>query len=352
MIISMLLHGPSLSYAKEEIVMSTLSPRLHALFSKTKLLCFGRYALEVPAEAELTFGRLDVEVFGGGLHARKKRIESDIQRIRSANRTAEIVYSDLGPVDGSWQIRYYRNDTAKESGTQMFSTYVSKGDLTFVIRDAAEEKIDVVKTSARQKLDALSLRVRKTEESPQTPGLCIEQGFMEESGYNQQETFSAGVHLPSIADFTFSVSSNKDAYADYTPADRASVKLSLLARIEEAKEQQGRNYPRRTVLREGKRKIQHWYGEESLIKRADGTHDFEWGFVGTPKDVANPSELNAVMFTKVAHNTVGAAPAASLSDEEAVALFDKLLSGLKFRVRVPNAPPGSYYYPSENSALK
>ena len=41
------------------------------------------------------------------------------------------------------------------------------------------------------------------------------------------------------------------------------------------------------------------------------------------------------MFTKVEYNTVGAAKSASLSDDEAVALWDKLLSGLKFRVKVP-----------------
>jgi hypothetical protein len=70
--------------------------------------------------------------------------------------------------------------------------------------------------------------------------------------------------------------------------------------------------------------------------------------VGKPRDVANPSEFGAQMYTKVEHNTVGAAKAASLSDDEAVALWDKLLSGLKFRVKVPGAPPGSSYLPQSN----
>jgi hypothetical protein len=55
------------------------------------------------------------------------------------------------------------------------------------------------------------------------------------------------------------------------------------------------------------------------------------------------------MFTKVEHNMVGAAKAASLSDDEAVALWDKLLSGLKFRVKVPGAPDGSYYLAPRNT---
>ena len=159
---------------------------------------------------------------------------------------------------------------------------------------------------------------------------------------------SAGIYLPSLPDVTFSISSNKDAYSDYPKEEFARMKveeLSLLARIRQAQEQQGSNYPDRTLLREGKRDVQHWHGEESLIRRPDGTHDFEWGFVGTPKDVANPPEFGAAMFTKVEHNMVGAAKAASLSDDEAVALWDKLLSGLKFRVKVPGAPEGSYYMP-------
>ncbi len=157
---------------------------------------------------------------------------------------------------------------------------------------------------------------------------------------------NAGIRFPSLPDITFSVSSNKDAYGDYPKEEfekEQRLKLSLLARIDAAKAEQPGSYPSRTVLREGKRIVQHWHGEESLIKRKDGTHDFEWAFVGTPRDVANPSEFNAVMYSKVQHNTIGAAQAASLSDDEAVALFDKLLSGLKFRVKVPGAPEGSYY---------
>jgi hypothetical protein len=171
---------------------------------------------------------------------------------------------------------------------------------------------------------------------------------MASSFYGDQEMISAGIYLPSLPDVTFSISSNKDAYSDYPKEEFARIKveeLSLLARIRQAQEQQGSNYPDRTLLREGKRDVQHWHGEESLIRRPDGTHDFEWGFVGTPKDVANPPEFGAAMFTKVEHNTVGAAKAASLSDDEAVALWDKLLSGLKFRVKVPGAPEGSYYIP-------
>ncbi|MEN3277706.1 MAG: hypothetical protein V7631_3496 [Massilia sp.] len=54
------------------------------------------------------------------------------------------------------------------------------------------------------------------------------------------------------------------------------------------------------------------------------------------------------MFTKVEANMVGAAKKASVTNDEAVALWDKLLSGLKFRVKVPSAPDGSYFFSNGN----
>jgi hypothetical protein len=44
------------------------------------------------------------------------------------------------------------------------------------------------------------------------------------------------------------------------------------------------------------------------------------------------------MRTKVQADRIGAAAASSLNDQEAIALWDKLLDGLKFRVAVPGAP--------------
>ncbi|MBE3025622.1 hypothetical protein IMS62_13180 [Janthinobacterium sp. GW458P] len=208
-------------------------------------------------------------------------------------------------------------------------------------------------TTERQFLQAKSLRLRATEEIPVEPGLCVEHGFMIENQYKYQEIDDVGIYLPSLPDVTFSISSNKDAYGDYPPKEfesRLRGELSLLSRIQDAKKIQGKNYPSRTLLREGKRQVQHWQGEESLIRRTDGVHDFEWALVGKPRDVAYPSVLEAHMYTKVAHNMVGAAEAASLTDEEAIALWDKLLSGLKFRVKVPGAPPGSYYIDPDKPA--
>lgn len=327
-----------------------LSERLKPMFAKTKQVCFGRYVLEVPAEAKLRWGGTgvsdgDIEFITGGPDASKARVASDIEQIKKADRTAEITYNEEGPVDASWQLRYFENESTKKYKIHLINTYVNKGDITFLIGGSVPHGATEAAGVAKEADLAKNLRLRRDDEIPAEPGYCIPHGFLADQLYNGQETVNVGIYLPTLPDITFSISSNKNAYGDYSPAEFETEKrkeLSLLARIEAAKQEQGFAYPSRTVLREGKRDVQHWQGEESLIKRKDGTHDFEWHFVGTPRDIANPSEYHARMFSKVKHNVVGAAENASLTDAEALALWDRLLSTLKFRVKVPGAPEGSY----------
>jgi hypothetical protein len=343
---------------KENAVPDTvaLSPRLKNMFKETKLVCFGRYALTVPKEAQVIWGEVSfptqIDLFQGSREAITELVEKDIEKIRRADKTAEITYNNPGPIEGSWQFRYYDSDAAKELNLHFFNTYINKGDLVFLLGGSVEKGQTEEQAAAQEASRAKSLRLRTEDDIPSEEGYCIEHGFMASSFYGNQEMVAVGIHLPSVPDVTFSISSNKDAYSDYPKQEFARMKveeLSLLARIRQAQKQQGSNYPDRTLLREGKRDVQHWHGEESLIRRPDGVHDFEWGFVGTPKDVAKPSEFIVGLYSKVEHNTVGAAQASSLSDDEAVALWDKLLSGLKFRVKVPGAPEGSYYMPPRKS---
>lgn len=332
------------------------SKRLEVLFLQTKLACFGRYTLRIPQETELIFGETSlpsrIEIRTDGLTGRDKKVLEDIDRIKFNNPTSEIIYSGKFPVENSWQLQYFSDKYAKEEGDVYFNTYITKKNITFTIGDSIPEGKTRMDAATRQIVRANSLRLREESDIPAEPGNCISYGFIKESSYDEQEIVSAGLYFPSLPDVTFSVSSNKNAYMDYPSElyEKMHTELSLLGRIDIAKKRQGNRYPKRTLLREGKRNVQHWQGEESLIRRTDGVHDFEWALVGKPKDIANPSVLEAHMYTKVAHNMVGAAEAASLTDEEAIALWDKLLSSLKFRVKVPGAPPGSYYIDPDQPA--
>jgi len=87
-------------------------------------------------------------------------------------------------------------------------------------------------------------------------------------------------------------------------------------------------------LRIGGHTVNTWDGEEVLLrhngKEGAIAHEFLWEFVGKTGDRAKPASVDIQLDTAVADDTKFATRG-SLSDDEAVALWDKLLSGLRFR---------------------
>ncbi|MBB5609899.1 MULTISPECIES: T6SS immunity protein Tli4 family protein [unclassified Janthinobacterium] len=224
-----------------------MSKRLEVLFLKTKILCFGRYALEVPREAELILGDASlpstIETTKGKLVENDDRILKAIRKIETNDSSAEIVYNGKGPLENSWQIQYFDSKFAKEDGALYFKTYVTKGDLTFILMGSIPKGGTIASAAAKQLMRAKSLRLRDSDKVPAEPGYCIEAGFMSEDDYDNQEMVDAGLYLPSFPDVAFSVTANKDAYSDYPPEEfekKVRVELSLLARTQQAKDQQGK----------------------------------------------------------------------------------------------------------------
>lgn len=301
-----------------------LSPRLQALFAKTKLVCFGRYVMEVPDEAELIFGSQDfpgkIVTHAGAANRLKESAEVYRSKMREQSDSAEITYFGEGPAENSIEVRFFPSDSAKSYGNERKHTFIAAGSHLFEWFYGGEELVPL----------AWGLRARENTEVPKDPGVCIDHGFIADRSGTYQEILRAGIALPSLPDVSFSVDSNKLASAEGENGE------GLLASIARQRSDLGERYPKLTTLREGKRSVGIWQGEESLVRRADGTHDFEWEAVGKERTTLHPSSIGAKLYSKVAANRIGAADKASLTDNEAVALWDKLLTGVRFRV---NAPP-------------
>ncbi|MET3181970.1 UNVERIFIED_ORG: hypothetical protein ABIC43_005145 [Variovorax guangxiensis] len=308
-----------------------MNQRIEKLFQHTKLLCFGRYVLTAPADSRLAFGR-DFPTFPNQANNIEKVMEDDRAKILAGHKTAEITYFGKGPTANTWLIRSYGDKFAKELELEGFRIYYVIGPHIFINgrgtdNGATTESIlrDTVETAS-------NLRAREPNEVPTDQGLCHEYGFTRVDGSRGPALSQAGLHMAALPDVVFSVQSNQ------SQSTKGSNGYGLLKLINDRKRDAGSSYPKLTTLREGKKKVHGWDGEESLVREADGSHDFEWMFIGETGNVARPALLQATMFTKVASDRVGAAAASSLNDEEAVALWDKLLDGLKFRVAVPGAP--------------
>ena len=110
-----------------ELVTDTKGPseRLKLLFKKTKILCFGRYAITVPIEAELISGGTSfpskIEIIKGGIFEKNKKIESDIEQIKLNDPTSEIVYMELDQL-----MTVGKFDTLMESFPKKMGIYFSK----------------------------------------------------------------------------------------------------------------------------------------------------------------------------------------------------------------------------------
>jgi Tle cognate immunity protein 4 C-terminal domain len=310
-----------------------MNRRIEKLFEHTKLLCFGRYVLTAPMESRLAFGR-DFPTLPNQAKDIEKILAAERAKILAKDKTAKINYVGPGPVPGVWLIRYYDDEFAPKYGLESFDVYYIVGPHVFVGGDATAKSYNVTAESilANTVETARNLRTREPDEVPADQGLCHRYGFTQIDGAKGSAFSQAGLHIAALPDVVFSVQSNQNQ------STTGSNGYSLLKLINDRKREAGSNYPKLTTLREGKKKVHGWDGEESLVRMADGSHDFEWMFIGESGNVARPGNLDVTMFSKVASDRVGAAEASSLNDEEAIALWDKLLEGFKFRVAVPGAP--------------
>lgn len=310
------------------------SPLIDSLFARTKLLCFGRYALTVPVDSRLAFGR-DFPTLPNQAKDIEKVMEAERAKILAAEKTAEITYFGKGPAPNVWLIRSYADKFAKQLGLEAFQTYYVVGPHVFMGGDATAKSQNITPESILKLTAevAQNLRAREPDEVPTEQGLCHEFGFRRLDGSKGNVYTQVGLHMAALPDVVFSIESNQSANIKGSNGD------GLLKLVNDRKREAGSNYPKLTTLREGKKKVHGWDGEESLVRRPDGAHEFEWMFIGESGNVARPALLDVMLHTKVASDRVGAAAVSSLTDNDAIALWDRLLDGLKFRVSVPGAPP-------------
>ena len=301
-----------------------MSPRLQKLFAKTKQVCFGRYVMEVPAEAELLWGFQEfpgkIVTLVGAAGQLTKTAEAYRAAALAQSKTAEISYYGPSAVHNSIEVRSFENKNAKTYGVEGKMTFVVSGSNLYVWFTGGKSLAPLVR----------GLRARDNTEIPTAPGVCIDHGFVADATGNFQEIFGAGIDLPSLPDVSFSILSNKDATTDGDPG--------LIERHYDA---MGKVTPTGvTRLQLGKREVNGWKGEQVLL-RHDGfekgvfAHEFLWASIGKSGSALNPASVDIQLNTGVRANRTLAQPS-SLTDEEALALWNRLLDGLRFRV---NAPP-------------
>jgi len=314
--------------------------RIDKLFEKTKPVCFGRFVVDVPATAQVVPGP---QAFGATVQSfpndasstatRAKGKRAEIQAKSQTIEHAEVISLLEQPSARNWTLTYWKSANAKKLGIQEIEGYLSIGPhgFTYFSSTAPREGRTFALVTERLDYIATHLRARDPAEVPKEPGVCLDVGFIADDTGKFQEIFGVGLRFPELPDASFSISTNKDAQQGDSFEDRrAEAKRAALM----VPEQAGALGKIKT-LREGKLKVSQGEGSEALFRRpitkADGHwHEFQFEYAGKRLDHHNPS-WDAALFTGVERDQAGSV-ASSLSDDEAIALWDRLMASVRLRV--------------------
>ncbi len=345
---------PSAS-AKGNTDMNT-SAKIESLFAHTKEICFGRYVLTVPAEAQVAYGRNRIDGQPPIIHRNqakniKQIMEQEIQDYKKgkASWQSPIFHRmGAGPLPNSLSMLWSEDQIRLESGDYYLDLWVVKGNDVFeysgyyvdryakTMTDGNRKEVDQqnIPRNEQEAWDKLLPLVRATrpradDEVPTESGFCVPGGFVSDATYKYREQAEMGIRLPSLPDISFSISSVN--YGSLEGVNGAGA----LEMAQSEMRSHGENYGYQ-ILRKGRAPLQTWRkGEEVLGKQKTTGHlSFVWMSVGEDGSVANPNEIKVQMFSKVEADTVGLAKDTSLTDDEGIALWDKLLKGFRFRVPI------------------
>ena len=171
-----------------------MSPRLKKLFARTKAVCFGRYVLDVPEEAQLILGYQEMPAkiitHENAAGREKDLVEAFRKETLIEDPEAEFAPLLSGPVPNSLLQRYFASPYLKSVGGEGIISFVPAGNHVFEFGwgSGDEESADQI---IRKSADiARNLRARDNTEVPKGPGVCIDLGFIAETTGKFQEIFS------------------------------------------------------------------------------------------------------------------------------------------------------------------
>ena len=327
--------------------MTALSPRLQPLFGKTKTVCFGQFVLDLPATAAVVYGPAEIDADINRYPGDARKIEEYVnERLKKIEEDRDLILLDAkeqilgngsmygkvidGAVPGQKQV------IGASQGAYRIHSYVPIGRDIFVLEsshinpkgDELQREITHINTVATR------LRGRADDEVPSEPGSCIDGGFV--AGPAEFENVTLGVRLSEFPDVHFSIRVSKNLLY----LSEVSELESRLKRGEQAArlEGDGAFYARIKFFRRAPRKLGAWNGFEALARKparkdASESHEFLCYSIGALNDTLQPV-LDVQLDTGVQGNSSAGKPP-SITDEEAVALWDKLLGSLRPRPAGP-----------------
>lgn len=320
--------------------MPPTSARIAQLFTKTKTICVGRFLIDVPHESEVVFGPTSlpwpITTYPGKGDSIDTLIAERLGELDEEKAWASGPLSDSDSAVGKMingampsqkiifgvskgSSRIYRIDSYVKVNGDLF---IQQADPISSEKDTAVQELNTI---------AASLRSREELEIPTRPGVCIEAGFVSDPSISDYEALNIGVRLSEYPDVHLSLSvTKKDALVE---SDALEPRLRQAEEIASHSENAAW-YSHIKTLRRGRRQIGKWNGFEMLARKPaqaeEGeSHEFVFVSQGEPKNSFLPV-LEIEFHTGVQENRIGGTKP-SVSDDEAVAIWDRLTASIRVR---------------------
>lgn len=312
---------------------------VQSLFKSTQVVCFGRFIMDIPRSAIIVYGPAEVEApieyFPGQadklaehLRNRMKAIEEEREILRKDDFQRLPLFGKI--IDGQVPGQKIAVGSKDSVSYTMHSFFTKKDDLFVQKINIVSPDTDRIATFNRV---ASNLRLRPQGEVPAEAGSCIEGAFIPlEQKY---ERVTIGLRFNEFPDVRFSIDAHKN---QQWLAETGALEL-MRKQAKESAEQAGLGavFARIKVFRHQARQLGAWKGVEILTRTPafkDNTeaHEFRYESLGAVDDSLQP-RLDVRLDSGVVKNSK-ASINPGITDEDALALWDRLISTI--RVRQPS----------------
>ena len=317
-------------------IMTSLTPRIQSLLQETRTVCFGRFLITVPSTATVVYGpaqaESEIDYYRGEANkieklvaARLVEIEEERGFMTERDRTRLPLF---GQVRNGSRVGQKIVLGSKSRVGYTVHSYVPLGDDLFVQYISGilpdEDPFDFMNTVANE------LKPRSEDVIPSEPGVCIEGGLVTKDLTYEQ--VAIGIRLKEFPDVHLSIEVHRNV-------DRLAESSSLERMLKEGKENAqeggvGSLFDRIKIFRHGPRQLGKWTGFEHASrtpanKESTEAHEFFYQSLGALRDPLLP-KLEIELNSGVKDNSKASVPP-SITDEEALALWDALITTIRVR---------------------
>ncbi|GJI99009.1 hypothetical protein RugamoR57_57270 [Duganella caerulea] len=308
-----------------------------SVMSKSKTLCFGRFLIDLPEgvhikelgqQATIMYGEIRSESLSGGVEAFTKKMAARELDARKGKNPNNYQFFDVKNTAVLNTRIFISSDNV--FGRKLFRVEMYHWDDGILFSFAQGPYNDRTINEMVQGLETdliAHLRPRAQDEVPTEPGFCFKDGFVANDGVEEHfEEARIKFNLKEWPDVWVSVFSQTVPQAGDN---------SLLQRLDKHPDSPLEKAMVKT-LRRGKHEVRGFKGEEILevIPTEDGIkqQSFTWEAVGAIKSIFTP-RLRVDFET--ARPLDGKPRRSSLTDEQAMKLYDSIVNSIRLRPTMP-----------------